>query len=272
MCEAPASCPHCKAGDLAGRFGQDVVCINGILIDIDEYNEGWETDISRPVGPCHPDWGRVDPDRDDTDAWAASAAESNARLEAGHRGECRPLTELVSSEPGAGDLAVEAEVLDPVEVLEPFSIAANFFPMPKDEKHLMLREHGSGRHYHDMFTVGDLRRAARLRQALINARQTDLTCEMTKSLPGGQLDDTTFEAIETALDKVGAPLTADARWLTLPERVEALANLGSDVERLVQRAAAEIKGGVNAPTVIRAAIHAGIAAFRSEAGSKSPVG
>ena len=34
------SCQHCKNGFLDGRFGQDVECVNGVLIDIDEAHEG----------------------------------------------------------------------------------------------------------------------------------------------------------------------------------------------------------------------------------------
>lgn len=50
-----------------------------------------------------------------------------------------------------------------------------------------------------------------------------LTATMTRSLPGGVIDDTTFSAIEDALDQAGAPMTEDKRWLTLPERVAGLA-------------------------------------------------
>ena len=59
------SCKHCRNGWFDGRFGQDVECVNGILIDIDEAYEG-ARDVVHPVGPCHPMWSRqqADPDGD----------------------------------------------------------------------------------------------------------------------------------------------------------------------------------------------------------------
>lgn len=51
-------CKHCKDGWLDNRFGQDVECVNGILIDIDVYHEGYQRDAVYPVAPCHPDWER----------------------------------------------------------------------------------------------------------------------------------------------------------------------------------------------------------------------
>lgn len=52
------NCKHCKNGWLDNRFGQDVECVNGILIDIDVYHEGYRRDALYPVAPCHPDWQR----------------------------------------------------------------------------------------------------------------------------------------------------------------------------------------------------------------------
>lgn len=52
----PAKCEHCRNGFLDGRFGQDVECVNGVLIDIDEFYEGWARDTVYPVAPCHPQW------------------------------------------------------------------------------------------------------------------------------------------------------------------------------------------------------------------------
>ncbi len=49
-------CPHCQNGFLYNRFGQDVECVNGVLIDIDVAIEGWQTDVLYPVAPCHPSW------------------------------------------------------------------------------------------------------------------------------------------------------------------------------------------------------------------------
>lgn len=50
-----------------------------------------------------------------------------------------------------------------------------------------------------------------------------LTADMAKALPGGNLDDSTFQSIEEALDAAEAPMRgADGKWLTLPERIRAL--------------------------------------------------
>lgn len=58
------TCKHCQNGFLGGRFGQDVECVNGVLIDIDEAYEGASPDVVRPVAPCHPFWEKQlsDPD------------------------------------------------------------------------------------------------------------------------------------------------------------------------------------------------------------------
>lgn len=50
-----SDCPHCKNGFLGNRFGADIECVNGILIDIDEAHEG-PSDVCYPVAPCHPRW------------------------------------------------------------------------------------------------------------------------------------------------------------------------------------------------------------------------
>ena len=51
------NCKHCRQGYFDGqRFGQDVECVNGILIDIDVYHDGWQRDTDYPVAPCHPAW------------------------------------------------------------------------------------------------------------------------------------------------------------------------------------------------------------------------
>lgn len=51
-----AACKHCRNGFFDGRFGEDVECVNGVLIDIDVATEGWATDTVYPVAPCHPQW------------------------------------------------------------------------------------------------------------------------------------------------------------------------------------------------------------------------
>ncbi|WP_112383318.1 hypothetical protein [Sphingomonas carotinifaciens] len=62
----PPACLHCRNGFFDNqRFGQDVECVNGVLIDIDEAHEG-ASDVIRPVAPCHPMWAQQqrDPDGD----------------------------------------------------------------------------------------------------------------------------------------------------------------------------------------------------------------
>lgn len=45
-------CKHCRNGFMGG----DVECVNGVLIDIDVFTEGWERDVIYPPAPCHPDY------------------------------------------------------------------------------------------------------------------------------------------------------------------------------------------------------------------------
>lgn len=53
--------------------------------------------------------------------------------------------------------------------------------------------------------------------------EPELTADFTQSLPGGRLDDSTYEKIEAALDRINAPATSeDDKWLSLHERVGAL--------------------------------------------------
>lgn len=56
-----------------------------------------------------------------------------------------------------------------------------------------------------------------------NERRGVLVPTMTRALPDGTMDDSTFEQIETALDHADAPCMEGNRWLTLPERIAALA-------------------------------------------------
>jgi len=51
-------CDKCRNGFLENRFGQDVECVNGVLIDIDTAMEGFPRDVVYPVAPCHPMWDR----------------------------------------------------------------------------------------------------------------------------------------------------------------------------------------------------------------------
>ena len=50
-------CEHCQNGWFRDhRFGTDVECVNGVLIDIDVAHDGWSRDVDYPVAPCHPAW------------------------------------------------------------------------------------------------------------------------------------------------------------------------------------------------------------------------
>lgn len=69
-------CPHCQNGFLDNRFGQDVECVGGILIDIDEYHEGWKRDVCYPVAPCHPDFAKQTAEPD----FSTSLADISKRL------------------------------------------------------------------------------------------------------------------------------------------------------------------------------------------------
>jgi hypothetical protein len=50
-----SACKHCQNGWFDDqRFGMDVECVNGVLIDIDTAHEGWVRDVQYPLAPCHP--------------------------------------------------------------------------------------------------------------------------------------------------------------------------------------------------------------------------
>lgn len=58
------ACKHCRNGWFDVWFGgQDVECVNGVLIDIDVAHSG-PGDVVYPVAPCHPCWEKQlsDPD------------------------------------------------------------------------------------------------------------------------------------------------------------------------------------------------------------------
>lgn len=46
------TCQQCRNGFLGNRYGQDVECVNGVLIDIDVAHEGWQLDVDYPPAPC----------------------------------------------------------------------------------------------------------------------------------------------------------------------------------------------------------------------------
>jgi len=56
----------------------------------------------------------------------------------------------------------------------------------------------------------------------------DLVATMTRGLPDGRMDDSTFEDVETALDRADAPCMDGDRWLTLPERIAAITTPGGE--------------------------------------------
>lgn len=74
--EGKMGCKHCKNGFLDNRFGCDVECVNGVLIDIDEYHEGWQRDLCYPVAPCHPDFSKQASDED----WCSDYRDVQRRL------------------------------------------------------------------------------------------------------------------------------------------------------------------------------------------------
>ena len=46
-------CKHCQNGWFSDqRYGTDVECVNGVLIDIDVAHDGWQTDTVYPPAPC----------------------------------------------------------------------------------------------------------------------------------------------------------------------------------------------------------------------------
>ena len=52
-------CKYCRGGFFERGskfyFGQDVECVNGVLIDIDEAHEG-PSDVEYALAPCHPNY------------------------------------------------------------------------------------------------------------------------------------------------------------------------------------------------------------------------
>jgi hypothetical protein len=79
---------------------------------------------------------------------------------------------------------------------------------------------------HEKIRIADARRLIADHDELAalpaSAIPSPLTATMVRGLPGGGMDDSTFAAVETALDAAWAPSTSEERWLTLPERVAAL--------------------------------------------------
>lgn len=74
MTITPNACVHCVNGFFQGhRFGLDVECVNGILIDIDEAYEG-ARDVIHPVAPCHPCWNKQKRDPD-AETWVNDSIE-----------------------------------------------------------------------------------------------------------------------------------------------------------------------------------------------------
>lgn len=78
----------------------------------------------------------------------------------------------------------------------------------------------------------------------------ELKPTMMRALPGGKMDDSTYAAIEDALDRIEAPMVGSGRFLTLAERIQALtpdlASLREERDRL-QREIADLRGMVARP-------------------------
>jgi hypothetical protein len=65
MTDQTPICQHCRNGFFEDRrFGPDIECVNGILIDIDTYRDGYQRDVEYPVAPCHPNWDDQCQERD----------------------------------------------------------------------------------------------------------------------------------------------------------------------------------------------------------------
>lgn len=60
------------------------------------------------------------------------------------------------------------------------------------------------------------------------SEQPELSADFVRALPGGKWDDSAYEAVEEALDRAEAPIQVGGKWLTLPERVAALAEARSE--------------------------------------------
>ncbi|MGY3393404.1 hypothetical protein ACVWW6_005995 [Bradyrhizobium sp. USDA 3311] len=75
------------------------------------------------------------------------------------------------------------------------------------------------------------------------AATTELTCEFAQMLPGGKLDDSTYEKIETALDNADAPCTKDGKWLSLHERIAALTSTEPQTVGIIERLCKPETGG-----------------------------
>lgn len=53
--------------------------------------------------------------------------------------------------------------------------------------------------------------------------QPELTCDFQNAFPDGTRDTSSYDDIETALDRADAPIMDGKMWLKLPERISALA-------------------------------------------------
>lgn len=65
--------------------------------------------------------------------------------------------------------------------------------------------------------------ARRRLDAALNSLPLKMDESIARGLPDGTVDYATHEAIEDALDRADAPLQIDGKWLTLAQRVDALA-------------------------------------------------
>lgn len=80
-----SDCKHCKNGWFEGRrYGEDVECVNGVLIDIDVAHEGWQRDTLYPLAPCHPNFKKQTPNdsQERLAAWASWGSDADEKEEA----------------------------------------------------------------------------------------------------------------------------------------------------------------------------------------------
>lgn len=84
-----SDCKHCRNGWLENRYGEDVECVNGVLIDIDIAHEGWDRVQVYPPAPCEAcqACGGAGCDQCNETGWRSGEYESTERLEEWRKGD-----------------------------------------------------------------------------------------------------------------------------------------------------------------------------------------
>lgn len=91
-------CRDCRNGWFDGKFGQDVECVNGVLIDIDEAHEGPPPDVDYPLAPCHPNYRTQHPN-DSSERLAAWLAIGPPSIEEDANRAADAYSDICESEP-----------------------------------------------------------------------------------------------------------------------------------------------------------------------------